>query len=346
MQRSDFHFELPKAQIAQHPGDRRGDSRMLCVDTGSGRLADREFRDFPSLLNPGDVLVLNDTRVIPARLHGYKASGGKVEILVERITAPQDVLAHVRASKAPTAGTRLQLEGDIDAVVTGRSDGLFMLRFEGDENVLSLLERSGHMPLPPYITRLDEQEDRDRYQTVYAARPGAVAAPTAGLHFDEKIMQTIRDRGVDVAFITLHVGAGTFQPVRAERLEDHVMHFEHYEVSRETCERINAARRRGGRVVAVGTTVVRTLESSTQDGVIQPGAGETNLFITPGYRFRAVDALLTNFHLPESTLLMLVCAFAGYELALAAYQHAIREGYRFYSYGDAMFIAADQSPGE
>ncbi len=346
MQRSDFNFELPKAQIAQHPGDRRGDSRMLCVDTGSGRLADHDFRDFPSLLNPGDVLVLNDTRVIPARLHGYKASGGKVEVLVERITAPQEVLAHVRASKSPTEGTRLQLEGDIDAVVTGRSDGLFMLRFEGNEDVLSLLERCGHMPLPPYITRLDEQCDRDRYQTVYAARPGAVAAPTAGLHFDEKIMQTIRDRGVDVAFITLHVGAGTFQPVRAERLEDHVMHFEHYEVSRETCERINAARRRGGRVVAVGTTVVRTLESSIKDDVIQPGAGETNLFITPGYRFRAVDALLTNFHLPESTLLMLVCAFAGYELALAAYQHAIREGYRFYSYGDAMFIAADQSPGE
>jgi len=345
MQRSDFHFELPETQIAQHPGDRRGESRMLCVDTASGRLADRNFRDFPSLLNPGDVLVLNDTRVIPARLHGYKASGGKVEVLVERITAPQDVLAHVRASKSPHKGTRLHLEGDIVAEVTGRSGDLFKLRFAGDESVLALLERSGHMPLPPYITRADEHSDRDRYQTVYAARPGAVAAPTAGLHFDEKILQSIRDRGVDVAFITLHVGAGTFQPVRADRLEDHVMHFEHFEVSRETSDLINTARQRGGRVVAVGTTVVRTLESSTQDGAVQPGAGETNLFITPGYRFRAVDALLTNFHLPESTLLMLVCAFAGYELTLEAYQHAIREGYRFYSYGDAMFIAADQSPG-
>ncbi|MGB5260329.1 MAG: tRNA preQ1(34) S-adenosylmethionine ribosyltransferase-isomerase QueA [Gammaproteobacteria bacterium] len=346
MRRSDFHFDLPAEQIAQYPGEHRGDSRLLCIDPASGQLTDREFRDFPQLLDPGDVLVFNDTRVIPARLTGNKASGGKVEVLVERITGPQLALAHVRASKSPVAGTRLLLEGDIVAEVTGRSGDLFQLQFAGDEEVLALLERSGHVPLPPYIRRADDQQDHARYQTVYARSPGAIAAPTAGLHFDERLMQAIRETGVDTVFVTLHVGAGTFQPVRTERLEDHVMHFERYVVSREAAELIAAVRARGGRVIAVGTTVVRTLEAAFREDRVQAGSGETDLFITPGYRFRAVDALLTNFHLPESTLLMLVCAFAGYRVTLAAYRHAIRQGYRFYSYGDAMFVTSPQPAGE
>jgi S-adenosylmethionine:tRNA ribosyltransferase-isomerase len=293
------------------------------------------------------VLVFNDTRVIPARLTGNKASGGKVEVLVERISGRQQALVHIRASKSPTRGSCLHLEGGIVAEVTGRSADLFNLEFKGEESVLTLLERCGHMPLPPYIKRADEQGDHDRYQTVFARSPGAIAAPTAGLHFDHTIMQQISEMGVETAFVTLHVGAGTFQPVRADHLEDHVMHFEHYEISREASDLIAAARARGGRVVAVGTTVVRTLEASARDGKVLPCAGETDLFITPGYRFRVIDALLTNFHLPESTLLMLVCAFAGYERTLSAYQHAINEGYRFYSYGDAMFISGRQqdTPG-
>ena len=342
MRRSEFHFDLPAEQIAQYPADQRGDSRLLCVDPGSGRLADRGFREFPRLLEPGDVLVFNDTRVIPARLTGNKASGGKVEVLVERITGGQTALAHVRASKSPAAGTCLYLEGDIVADVTGRVGDLFALEFRGAQEVLALLEQHGHVPLPPYIQRVDEVRDQERYQTVYARSPGAIAAPTAGLHFDDQMLETMRARGVEMAFVTLHVGAGTFQPVRAERLEDHVMHFERYAVSQAASEQIAAARARGGRVVAVGTTVVRTLEAAFANHRVQAGSGETDLFITPGYRFRAIDALLTNFHLPESTLLMLVCAFAGYRLTLDAYRHAVREGYRFFSYGDAMFISAVQ----
>lgn len=342
MRRSDFHYELPPEQIAQYPGDRRSDSRMLCVDPCADRLLDCMFRDLPGQLSPADVLVFNDTRVIPARLAGRKDTGGRIEVLIERITGRQQALAHIRASKSPRPGSRLHLDGDIVAVVTGRDADLFSLEFEGDAGVLEVLEQSGHMPLPPYIRRHDEPQDRERYQTVYARRPGAVAAPTAGLHFDEEILGEISARGVQTAFVTLHVGAGTFQPVRADELQDHVMHFEYYEVSREASERIMAAQERGGRVVAVGTTVVRTLESAARDGRVQAGEGETNLFIVPGYRFRVVDALLTNFHLPESTLLMLVCAFAGYERTLAAYRHAIGQGYRFYSYGDAMFISCRQ----
>ncbi|MDX1696824.1 MAG: tRNA preQ1(34) S-adenosylmethionine ribosyltransferase-isomerase QueA [Thiohalobacterales bacterium] len=342
MQRSDFYYDLPAQQIAQHPGDRRSDSRMLCVDPVAGAFADCTFRDFPLQLDAGDVLVFNDTRVIPARLTGRKETGGRVEVLIERITGRRQARAHVRASKSPPVDSRLQLEGGIVARVTGRADDLFELEFEGDEEVLALLERSGHVPLPPYICRADAAQDQERYQTVYARRPGAVAAPTAGLHFDDEILDAIRDRGVTTAFVTLHVGAGTFQPVRADHLQDHVMHREYYEVGSAAAASIAAARARGGRVVAVGTTVVRTLESAVRDGVVAAGAGETQLFITPGYRFRVVDALLTNFHLPESTLLMLVCAFAGHELTLAAYRHAIEAGYRFFSYGDAMFIACRQ----
>ena len=259
-----------------------------------------------------------------------------------RDRAAGDLLAHVRASKSPAAGTCLYLEGDVVADVTGRAGDLFALEFRGTQDVLALLEQHGHVPLPPYIQRIDEVWDQERYQTVYARSPGAIAAPTAGLHFDDPMLETLRARGVELAFVTLHVGAGTFQPVRAERLEDHVMHYERYAVSRAASEQIAVARARGKRVVAVGTTVVRTLEAAFANNRVRAGSGETDLFITPGYRFRAIDALLTNFHLPESTLLMLVCAFAGYRLTLDAYRHAVRTGYRFFSYGDAMFVSSVQ----
>jgi len=347
MRRADFHYQLPEAQIALHPGEERSASRLLCLNTAQDELSDCVFTDLPGMLRPEDLLVFNDTRVIPARLFGRKQSGGRIEVLVERITGPHEVLAHVRASKSPQPGSLLHFNGAGSARVTGRSDDLFRLEFNGRQAVLELLEQHGHVPLPPYIKRDDAAADHARYQTIYARRPGAVAAPTAGLHFDEKIMQQIAARGVATAFVTLHVGAGTFQPVRVDRLEDHVMHREYFEVSAEVCEQIAATRQRGGRVVAVGTTAVRSLEAaSAESGVPHPCQGETDLFITPGYRFRCVDALLTNFHLPESTLLMLVCAFAGYHRVMSAYHHAIEQGYRFYSYGDAMFIASRTAPGE
>jgi S-adenosylmethionine:tRNA ribosyltransferase-isomerase len=338
MRRTDFHYELPQQLIALHPPQERGSSRMLCLDPASDTLDDRSFRDFPGLLNPGDLVVFNDTRVIPARLLGHKSSGGRVEVLVERITGERQVLAHVRASKTPAAGTRLDFTAGVSAIVTGRVDDLFRLEFTTGERILDVLERHGHVPLPPYIRRNDEAADRERYQTIYASRPGAVAAPTAGLHFDAPSLQQLARRGVETARVTLHVGAGTFQPVRCEELEKHVMHYESCEVGSRVCEQIAAARRRGGRVVAVGTTVVRSLEAAAATGAPEFYRGETNLFITPGYRFRCVDALLTNFHLPESTLLMLVAAFGGYARVMAAYRHAIAQGYRFYSYGDAMFL--------
>ncbi|HEB99943.1 MAG TPA: tRNA preQ1(34) S-adenosylmethionine ribosyltransferase-isomerase QueA [Thiotrichales bacterium] len=338
MRRSDFHYDLPEALIAQHPLPERTASRLLVLDGRTGAIADRRFADIEALLAPGDLLVLNDTRVIPARLHGRKDTGGRVEVLVERITGEHEALAHVRASKAPRQGVRLFLEGDIVAEVTGREDDLFRLHFAGRDALVDLLERHGHMPLPPYIAREDETADRERYQTVFAARPGAVAAPTAGLHFDEDLLARLAGKGVEQARVTLHVGAGTFQPVRAERIEDHRMHAEYLEVPAEVCERIEATRARGGRVVAVGTTVVRSLETAAAGGELRPYRGETRLFITPGFEFRVVDALVTNFHLPESTLLMLVCAFGGYENVMGAYRHAVEEGYRFFSYGDAMLV--------
>ena len=345
MLRTDFHYDLPKAQIATHPCEKRSGSRLLRVNPDNDSFIDGRFVDFPGLLNAGDLLVFNDTRVIPARLWGHKDSGGKVEVLVERITGPQQVLAHVRASKSPRPGTGLLLEPDITVQVIERVDDLFRLEFAGTDSVLDILEAHGHMPLPPYIDRDDEPCDRSRYQTIYAQTPGAVAAPTAGLHFDEDTMAQCRARDIDMAFVTLHIGAGTFQPVRADRLEDHVMHFEYLEVDAATCDRITATHERGGRVVAVGTTVVRSLETAARDGQLEPFKGETNLFITPGYRFRCVDAMLTNFHLPESTLLMLVCAFAGYPRMMAVYQHAVDAGYRFYSYGDAMYIESREEGG-
>ena len=338
MRRSDFQYNLPAAQIARHPSRVRSDSRLLCIKPDTDDLLDSQFSDFPDKLERGDLLVFNDTRVIPARLWGIKASGGRVEVLVERITADHEVLAQVRSSKSPRPGSTLLLDNTLTVHVVERVNDLYRLSFEGEQTVLDLLATHGHVPLPPYINRSDEPQDLARYQTIYARTPGAVAAPTAGLHFDDAIMQRLQDRGVERAFVTLHVGAGTFQPLRVERLEDHAMHHECFEINAATCEKIAATRRRGGRVVGVGTTVVRTLEAACKDGLPEPCKGETNLFITPGYTFRCVDALLTNFHLPESTLLMLVCAFAGYQRVMQAYEHAIERGYRFYSYGDAMFI--------
>nr|WP_298410506.1 tRNA preQ1(34) S-adenosylmethionine ribosyltransferase-isomerase QueA [uncultured Halomonas sp.] len=341
MQRADFHFDLPDELIARYPSEQRSDCRLLCVDGESGDLAHRRFTDLLELLAPGDLLVFNDTRVIPARLHGHKASGGRVEMLLERPLDAHRGLAHLRASKSPKPGTELVFEGDIRAVVEGRREALFELRFLGETPLIDLLERHGHMPLPPYITREDELADRERYQTVYARREGAVAAPTAGLHFDQPLMDALRERGIEHAFVTLHVGAGTFQPVRVDDIREHHMHSEWIEVDETTCDQVRAARTRGNRVVAVGTTSVRCLESAcanSDDGEIAPFRGETDIFIYPGYEWRCVDALITNFHLPESTLLMLVSAFAGFNPVMRAYQAAVDEQYRFFSYGDAMFL--------
>ncbi|PXF29211.1 S-adenosylmethionine tRNA ribosyltransferase [Pokkaliibacter plantistimulans] len=343
MQVKDFHFELPDELIARYPMAERSASRLLCLDGQSGDINFKVFRDIAGMISDKDLLVFNNTRVIPARLFGQKDSGGKVEVLVERIVDDKRVLAHIRSSKSPKPGTRLLLEGQVEAEMLARHDALFELAFLGDESVLSVLERVGHMPLPPYISREDELEDRERYQTVYNEKPGAVAAPTAGLHFDEPLLKVLQDKGVEFAFVTLHVGAGTFQPVRVDRIEDHHMHSEYLEVSAEVCEAVRRTRARGGRVIAVGTTSVRSLESASRSGHIEPYVGETDIFIYPGYVFRSVDALITNFHLPESTLLMLVSALAGYEHIMSAYQRAIAERMRFFSYGDAMFISCPQS---
>jgi len=337
MQRSDFSFELPLELIAQAPLAERAASRLLCLDD-RGQISDRGFRALADLLRPGDLLVLNDTRVIPARLHGKKDSGGRIEVLVERVLDERRILAQVHASKSPRDGACLHLDGAIEARVLGREGEFFVLEFAGEDAVLTQLERHGHIPLPPYITRADVAADHERYQTVYAREPGAVAAPTAGLHFDAALLAQLGEQGVNSAYVTLHVGAGTFQPLRVERLEEHRMHAERVEVSAETCAAIAATKSRGGRVIAVGTTVVRSLEAAAQSGTLQPYRDETRLFITPGYEFRVVDALVTNFHLPESTLLMLVSAFAGYEPIMRAYRHAVEQRYRFFSYGDAMFL--------
>jgi S-adenosylmethionine:tRNA ribosyltransferase-isomerase len=338
MRRGDFHYELPEGLIAQGPVDPRSASRLLVMDGSQGSLRDTGFDRFPDLLEPGDLLVFNDTRVVPARLHGYKDTGGTVEILVERILEPTRVLAQLRASKTPKPGRSIILDQGIEIRVTGRRDDLFELQSSADEDWSQIMEHIGHVPLPPYIRRDDDSEDRQRYQTVYARAPGAVAAPTAGLHFDQALLDRIRNRDVDSAFLTLHVGAGTFQPVRCEDIEKHRMHQEYVELSEDVCAAVRRARARGGRVIAVGTTSVRALETASASGTIQPYRGETDIFIYPGYGFRSVDVLLTNFHLPESSLLMLVCAFGGYSQVMNAYHHAVQEQYRFYSYGDAMFV--------
>ncbi len=342
MRVADFHFDLPEALIARHPLPERRSSRLLVLDGPSGELSHRQFADILGFLKPGDLMVFNNTRVIPARLFGQKASGGKLEILVERVLDSHRVLAHVRSSKSPKPGSKILIDGGGEAEMLQRHDALFELGFS--EEVLPLLERVGHMPLPPYIDRPDDAADRERYQTVYAERAGAVAAPTAGLHFDEALLESIRAKGVETAFVTLHVGAGTFQPVRVERIEDHHMHNEWLEVSQDVVDAVAACKARGGRVVAVGTTSVRSLESAARDGVLKPFSGDTDIFIYPGRPFHVVDALVTNFHLPESTLLMLVSAFAGYPETMAAYASAVEQGYRFFSYGDAMFVTRNPAP--
>ena len=338
MNKSDFHFDLPPELIAQVPLPERSASRLLVADAGAQSLEDRRFTDLARLLQPGDLLVFNDTRVLPARLFGRKPSGGLVEILIERVTGAHEARAQLGVSKKPKAGGRIVLADGSEVTVLGRDGEFFLLRFETVEPLEKVLLRLGRMPLPPYIERDADSADDERYQTVFARSSGAVAAPTAGLHFDAPLLHALAERGIDSGYVTLHVGAGTFQPMRAERLEDHAMHREWLNVGAELVEKIRRTRERGGRVVAVGTTVVRALESSLRDGMVAPFAGETQIFIFPGYRISTVDALVTNFHLPESTLLMLVSAFAGREFMLDAYRHAIEQRYRFFSYGDAMLI--------
>ena len=339
MQLSDFDYHLPEQLIAQAPLAERNASRLLLVDPFKDEFTDKGFTDLPGLLESGDLLVFNDTRVIPARLFGHKQSGGKVEILVERVLDDETLLAHIRASKAPRPGTRLVLENHIECVMQAREGDLFVLH-QGDKPWLELLEQYGHVPLPPYIQRADADSDRERYQTVYATKPGAVAAPTAGLHFDDSMLDTLHQQGVRSTQVTLHVGAGTFQPVRGDDIDSHVMHAEWFEVSASVVDTINQTREQGGRVIAVGTTVVRSLETAVATGKLLPMRGESKLFIKPGYHFKVVDAMLTNFHLPKSTLLMLVSAFAGTGLMREAYAHAVTQQYRFFSYGDAMYINA------
>lgn len=344
MRVADFTFELPESLIAHYPQPERSGCRLLQLDGSSGELTHGVFTDLLDKLDAGDLLVFNDTRVIPARMFGRKASGGKIELLVERVLDDHRVLAHVRASKAPKPGTQLLLGDDesIAATLLARHESLFELRFNDHRDVFSILNAAGHMPLPPYIDRPDEDADRELYQTVYSKKPGAVAAPTAGLHFDEPLLAALRDKGVEMAFVTLHVGAGTFQPVRVETIEEHVMHAEYAEVPQDVVDAVLACKARRKRVVAVGTTSVRSLESAanaSKDALIAPFFGDTSIFIYPGYQYQVIDALVTNFHLPESTLIMLVSAFAGYKNTINAYQQAVAEQYRFFSYGDAMFIS-------
>jgi S-adenosylmethionine:tRNA ribosyltransferase-isomerase len=347
MHTSDFHFDLPEELIAQFPAERRDASRLLLLDGNSGEYRDSNFSQLINELQPGDLLVMNNTKVIPARLFGQKETGGKIEVLIERLLDSQSVLAHVRASKSPKPGSKLVFDNDYQAEVVEREGELFKLRFEVDD-IESMLNDIGHMPLPPYIQREDNSTDQSRYQTVYAQHAGAVAAPTAGLHFTEQLLEQIKQKGIDVAYVTLHVGAGTFQPVRVDNIAEHKMHVEWIKVDEDVCRKVNTTKAQGGRVVAIGTTSVRSLETAATHSAaseLQPYEGDTDIFITPGYEFKVVDALLTNFHLPESTLLMLVSAFAGYENIMNAYRHAVAEKYRFFSYGDAMFLTRDEGHG-
>ncbi len=339
---ADFDYDLPPELIAQFPLPERTASRLLVVD--GDKLEDRRFSDITQFLRPGDLLVFNDTRVLHARLHGVKDSGGRVEVLIERPVGRHEALAQIRASHAPWPGSRLVLEGMLEVSVVAREGAFFLLRFPGEEDLVDLLERHGKLPLPPYIQRPSEDADEARYQTVYAHNRGSVAAPTAGLHFDTPLLDALRAKGVDLAWLTLHVGAGTFQPVRVEDLAHHRMHRERYVIPVDTANALAAARARGGRIVAVGTTSLRALEAAAQEGEILPGPGETELFILPGFRFRTADALITNFHLPKSTLLMLVSAFGGMENLRRAYAHAVAARYRFFSYGDAMFMTRHDQP--
>ena len=338
MRKSDFNYDLPTTLIAQTPAEPRSASRLLSLNGTSGALDDRRFADLPDLLRPDDLMVFNNTRVIPARLYGEKDSGGKIELLIERLLDGRRVLTQCRASKPPKPEQRLHLEGGVVAQVVARRGEWYEVEFQTERPVIEVLQDIGHMPLPPYITRADGPQDQERYQTVFALTPGAVAAPTAGLHFDADMLQRLEAMGVETAFVTLHVGAGTFQPLRVDDIRAHRMHAEVVALDVPTAARINMAHDQGRRVVAVGTTVVRVLESAARHGRVTAYHGETDIFIYPGYDFQIVDALVTNFHLPESTLLMLVCAFAGRDPVLQAYRHAVGQGYRFFSYGDAMFV--------
>lgn len=340
---SDFDYQLPDELIARHPLPERSGSRLLCLDGASGAVQHRQFTDLLDLLQPNDLLVFNNTKVLAARLFAQKATGGQVEILVERLLNPNEVLAHGRSSKGLRDGTVLTLEQGGQVAVLGRDGDLY--RFHSDRPWLELMAEQGHMPLPPYFQRADESADRERYQTVYAEVPGAVAAPTAGLHFDEPLLARVAAKGIRSARVTLHVGAGTFQPVRSENIVEHRMHSEWFEVSPDVVRAVAETKARGGRVVAVGTTSVRALESAAASGALESGTGDTTIFIYPGYRFRVVDALVTNFHLPQSTLLMLVSAFSGRERILAAYREAVAQKYRFFSYGDAMFLTRFEAAG-
>jgi len=341
MKLSDFYFDLPEHLIAKHPTEQRTQSRLLQLDGNTGEVLHKKFTDILGLLQPSDLLIFNNTRVIPARLHGTKESGGKVEILIERILNDGSAMAHIRSTKSPKSGAMLTMEGGLQIEMLGRDNALFHIKFMTEKNVFDLLEEFGHMPLPPYIDRPDEEADKERYQTVYNERPGAVAAPTAGLHFDLDILDRIKEKGVKLAFVTLHVGAGTFQPVRVDDIEEHQMHAEYAEVSQDVVDKVLATKAVGGRVIAVGTTSVRSIESAAQAAsseLISEFMSDTNIFIYPGYHFKVIDAMLTNFHLPESTLMMLISAFAGRDNVMQAYAQAIADEYRFFSYGDAMFI--------
>jgi len=341
MKLTDFDFELPEQLIAKYPAKDRTASRMLKLNGRSGEVQHGHFVDIVDLLAPGDLLIFNNTRVIPARLFGQKATGGKIEILLERVLSDNTALAHIKSSKSPKAGALLSLEGGLEATVLGRQDALFHLEFAGQENIFDLLEAHGHMPLPPYIDRPDEETDKERYQTVYNEKPGAVAAPTAGLHFDEDILNTLKAKGVNSAFVTLHVGAGTFQPVRVDNIEEHQMHAEYAEVNSDVVELVKQTKANGKRVIAVGTTSVRSIESAaqaSQESLIETFLSDTSIFIYPGFNFKVIDCMITNFHLPQSTLMMLISAFAGRDNVMQAYAQAIAEEYRFFSYGDAMFI--------
>lgn len=337
---SDFSYELPSELIAIRPTEQRTGSRLLCLNKETGIIKHKMFKDILDFINPGDLLILNDTQVIPARLFAHKLTGGKVEILVERILDGNRILVHLKSNKPIKVGSQLQLENNVTLEILGRSENLFELHFLDEiPSILALLDEVGHIPLPPYIPRSDEHLDHERYQTIFACNPGAVAAPTAGLHFDELLLEKLKVKGVNIAFITLHVGAGTFQPIRTERIEEHSMHAEYVSVSSSVCKKIEETKKNKKRVIAVGTTTVRSLETAASRGFIKPFQGETQIFIYPGFQFHCVDALLTNFHLPKSTLLMLVCAFAGYRPVMQAYQQAISQKYRFFSYGDALWVS-------
>lgn len=338
MKTQDFDFYLPPQLIAQHPAQERTASRMLCLDGNSGNLTDKMFLDFPAACNEGDLLIFNDTRVIKARLFGQKHSGGNVEVLIERVINQQVAYAHVRASRSPKIGSRMRLSDAFDVEVTARHDDLFELHFLSDVSVFDLLEQHGALPLPPYITHTATDDDEERYQTVFSKHLGAVAAPTAGLHFTEALLAQLQQKGVNIAYVTLHVGAGTFQPVRVDNIAEHKMHSELFSIPQSTVDSIKKTKSLGGRVTAIGTTALRALESAAQHGELKAGDGDTDIFITPGYKFKVVDRLFTNFHLPKSTLLMLVSAFAGIDNIKKAYAHAVEKQYRFFSYGDAMLI--------